>query len=70
MSEGEDISGCPFCGSLSLLGMEDDGKFFILCLDCRSCGPIEDDQEEAMLSWCLRAEEAEAILISEKFSLH
>lgn len=48
---------CPFCGSVSLLMMDDDGKHYILCLDCRACGPCCDDRMEALVAWTERTDE-------------
>lgn len=47
---------CPFCGTADLLGMQDEDTFFILCMECRTCGPVADSDEEAMLAWCERVD--------------
>lgn len=56
MAEDE-TPGCPFCPSMDFLMMEDDGKFYMLCLECRACGPCTDSHEDAMLAWCEREDD-------------
>lgn len=48
--------------------MEDEGKHYFLCLECKCCGPVEDSAEEAMESWCTRpeADDVEALILRSK----
>jgi hypothetical protein len=45
---------CPFDGAIDLIVNEDDGKHYMLCLQCYSCGPTADTYEEAIAAWCDR----------------
>lgn len=45
---------CPFDGTTDLLVMEDEGKHYMLCLECRACGPCVESYEEALLAWAER----------------
>jgi hypothetical protein len=45
---------CPFCCEGDLLMMEDCETFFLLCLSCKACGPVEQSAEDAMDSWAMR----------------
>jgi hypothetical protein len=68
MAEAEvETPTCPFCSGNSLLMMDDDDLFYILCLECRACGPVEDTADEALFSWTYRADpEAEKYLLAQK----
>ena len=54
---------CAFCGESDLLIMDDEAKYYVLCLGCRACGPCVDSREEAMLSWCDRYDPADSRVI-------
>jgi hypothetical protein len=58
-----EVPTCPFCAALELLAMEDEGKHYYLCLQCRCCGPVEDSAEEAMESWCTRPNDDDVELL-------
>jgi hypothetical protein len=45
---------CPFCGQCDLLPMDDEGVCYLLCMECRTCGPTAESHEQALLAWCDR----------------
>jgi hypothetical protein len=52
--EYDDPAYCAFCDSQDLMLLDDEGVFFVLCLDCRASGPLANSAEEAHLLWCDR----------------
>lgn len=51
---------CCFCGASNMLTMDDEGVYYILCLECSACGPTGSCKEEAILSWCERFDPEDA----------
>lgn len=52
----EEIAACAFCGSNELLAMDDEGRHYMMCLECHACGPLETSAVEAYEAWCERPE--------------